>query len=52
MSLRQAFHYVKSARPIIRPNLGFWQQMADYERKLRGFFLFILNKIFFLKKDM
>ncbi|KAF7639731.1 hypothetical protein Mgra_00000652 [Meloidogyne graminicola] len=36
MSLRQAFHYVKSARPIVRPNLGFWQQMADYERKLRG----------------
>lgn len=36
MSLRQAYHYVKSSRPIIRPNLGFWQQMADYERKLRG----------------
>uniref|UniRef100_A0A183C9B4 Protein-tyrosine-phosphatase n=1 Tax=Globodera pallida TaxID=36090 RepID=A0A183C9B4_GLOPA len=36
MSLRQAYHYVKSARPIIRPNLGFWQQLVDYERKLRG----------------
>jgi atypical dual specificity phosphatase len=36
MSLRQAYHYVKSARPIVRPNLGFWQQMVDYERKLRG----------------
>lgn len=36
MSLRQAYHYVKSARPIIRPNVGFWKQMVDYERKLRG----------------
>nr|CAD2187701.1 unnamed protein product [Meloidogyne enterolobii] len=36
MSLRQSYHYVKSSRPIIRPNLGFWQQMVDYERKLRG----------------
>lgn len=36
MSLRQAYHYVKSARPIIRPNVGFWQQMCDYEKKLRG----------------
>ncbi|VDN50032.1 unnamed protein product [Dracunculus medinensis] len=36
MTLRQAYHYVKSARPIIRPNIGFWKQMIDYERKLRG----------------
>ncbi|VDK44759.1 unnamed protein product [Anisakis simplex] len=36
MSLRQAYHYVKSARPIIRPNVGFWKQMIDYERKIRG----------------
>jgi atypical dual specificity phosphatase len=36
MSLRQAYHYVKSARPIIRPNVGFWKQMVEYERKLRG----------------
>lgn len=36
MTLRQAYHYVKSARPIIRPNLGFWRQMIDYERRLRG----------------
>jgi atypical dual specificity phosphatase len=36
MTLRQAYHYVKSARPIIRPNIGFWKQMVDYERKLRG----------------
>jgi len=36
MNLRQAYHFVKSVRPIIRPNLGFWKQMIDYERKLRG----------------
>jgi len=36
MSLRQAYHYVKSARPIVRPNVGFWKQMVDYERRLRG----------------
>ena len=27
---------MKSARPIIRPNVGFWKQMVDYERRLRG----------------
>lgn len=36
MTLRQAYHYVKSARPIIRPNVGFWKQMIAYERKIRG----------------
>lgn len=43
MSLRQAYHYVKSARPIIRPNLGFWQQMVEYERKLRGILYYNLE---------
>lgn len=36
MTLRQAYHYVKSARPVIRPNVGFWKQMVDYEKRLRG----------------
>ncbi|CAB3408191.1 unnamed protein product [Caenorhabditis bovis] len=36
MTLRQAYHYVKAARPVIRPNIGFWKQMVDYERRLRG----------------
>lgn len=36
MTLRQAYHYVKSARPVVRPNLGFWRQMIDYERSLKG----------------
>ncbi|PAV83362.1 hypothetical protein WR25_16110 [Diploscapter pachys] len=36
MTLRQAYHYVKSARPVIKPNIGFWKQMVDYEKHLRG----------------
>ncbi|KAK6022594.1 dual specificity phosphatase, catalytic domain protein, partial [Ostertagia ostertagi] len=36
MTLRQAYHYVRSARPVIRPNVGFWKQMVDFERRLRG----------------
>uniref|UniRef100_A0A0K0F8E9 Protein-tyrosine-phosphatase n=1 Tax=Strongyloides venezuelensis TaxID=75913 RepID=A0A0K0F8E9_STRVS len=35
MSLRQAYQYVKAKRPIIRPNVGFWKQMVDYEKKIR-----------------
>lgn len=37
MSLRQAYQYVKMARPIIRPNVGFWKQLIDYEKRLTGF---------------
>lgn len=36
MSLRQAYQYVKAVRPIIRPNVGFWKQLIDYEKRLRG----------------
>ncbi|CAD5207378.1 unnamed protein product [Bursaphelenchus okinawaensis] len=36
MSLAQAYTCVKSARPIIRPNIGFFKQMVAYEKKLRG----------------
>ncbi|KHJ82541.1 hypothetical protein OESDEN_17765 [Oesophagostomum dentatum] len=36
MTLRQAYHYVKSARPVIRPNVGFWKQMVEFEKRLRG----------------
>jgi protein-tyrosine phosphatase len=38
LTLRQAYQHVKSARPIIRPNAGFWQQMVDYERRVKGLF--------------
>ncbi|VDL76885.1 unnamed protein product [Nippostrongylus brasiliensis] len=36
MTLRQAYHYVRSARPVIRPNVGFWKQMVEFEKRLRG----------------
>lgn len=35
MSLRQAFRYLSLRRPMVRPNLGFWKQLIDYERVLR-----------------
>lgn len=36
MTLRQAYFHVKSIRPIIRPNVGFWRQMIDFEKKVLG----------------
>jgi len=36
MTLRDAHEHVKSKRSFIRPNLGFWRQMMDYEKKLLG----------------
>ncbi|XP_066512520.1 dual specificity protein phosphatase 18-like isoform X1 [Hoplias malabaricus] len=36
MSLLEAHELVKSKRPIIRPNSGFWTQLIRYEEKLRG----------------
>lgn len=36
MALRDAYYCVKQARPIIRPNQGFWVQLIEYERKIRG----------------
>ncbi|XP_069769093.1 dual specificity protein phosphatase 14-like [Narcine bancroftii] len=35
-SLLTAHHWVRSRRPIIRPNPGFWRQLVDYERQLFG----------------
>lgn len=34
MSLRQAFYHVRNCRQIINPNIGFWRQLIDYERRL------------------
>ncbi|EPB72592.1 dual specificity phosphatase, catalytic domain protein [Ancylostoma ceylanicum] len=34
-SLRDAYHLMKSKRPMVRPNLGFWRQLIAYEQKLR-----------------
>lgn len=36
MSLKEAFHHVRSVRPQVRPNLGFFKQLIDYEQRLRG----------------
>ena len=34
MTLLDAYHFVKKARPVIRPNVGFFKQLIEYERKL------------------
>ncbi|KAM4616147.1 dual specificity protein phosphatase 18 [Polymixia lowei] len=36
MTLLDAHTWVKSRRPIVRPNVGFWKQLIRYESKLRG----------------
>ncbi|XP_076853704.1 dual specificity protein phosphatase 18 [Brachyhypopomus gauderio] len=36
MSLLDAHGLLKARRPIIRPNWGFWQQLIEYELKIRG----------------
>jgi atypical dual specificity phosphatase len=36
MSLKTAFHHVKSIRPQIRPNTGFFKQLIDYEERIHG----------------
>ncbi|XP_024130882.1 dual specificity protein phosphatase 18 [Oryzias melastigma] len=35
-SLLEAHAWLKSCRPIIRPNHGFWRQLIQYETELRG----------------
>jgi atypical dual specificity phosphatase len=35
MSLRQAYRYMSLRRPMVRPNLGFWKQLIQYESILR-----------------
>jgi atypical dual specificity phosphatase len=36
MTLKQAFHHVRTVRQQVRPNLGFFKQLIEYERKLYG----------------
>ena len=36
MSLLDAYTHVKSRRPVIRPNAGFFRQLIDYEKRLHG----------------
>lgn len=36
MTLDQAYYHVKKRRPVIRPNVGFWRQLIEFERRLFG----------------
>ncbi|XP_067130311.1 dual specificity protein phosphatase 21-like isoform X1 [Centruroides vittatus] len=36
MSLKEAFHFLKSHRPVVRPNTNFFNQLVKYEEKLFG----------------
>ncbi|KAH9508993.1 Dual specificity protein phosphatase 14 [Bulinus truncatus] len=36
LSLEQAYRHVKRRRSVIHPNVGFWKQLIDYERRLFG----------------
>ncbi|XP_074494456.1 dual specificity protein phosphatase 18 [Sebastes fasciatus] len=36
VSLLEAHDWVRSCRPIVRPNNGFWKQLIRYEMELRG----------------
>ncbi|XP_059144103.1 dual specificity protein phosphatase 14-like isoform X2 [Physella acuta] len=36
MSLEQAYRHVKRRRSVIHPNVGFWRQLIDFERRLFG----------------
>ena len=34
--VRNVLSSLQACRPIINPNLGFWKQLVDFERRLRG----------------
>jgi hypothetical protein len=36
MSLRDAIYAVRLARPMIKPNIGFFQHLCRYEKDLFG----------------
>ena len=36
MSLKSAFQHVRSVRPQVRPNTGFFKQLIEYEQRLFG----------------
>ncbi|CRL06608.1 CLUMA_CG019505, isoform A [Clunio marinus] len=36
MSLKNAFAHVRSVRPQVRPNVGFFKQLIEYEQRLHG----------------
>lgn len=36
LSLREAHSWLRTCRPVVRPNGGFWKQLVRYEMELRG----------------
>ena len=36
LSLKEAYNFVKEKRTVIRPNIGFFRQLIDYEVKVTG----------------
>lgn len=36
LTLLEAYNYVKSRRPRIKPNCGFFKQLIQYEKELYG----------------
>ncbi|XP_061842241.1 dual specificity protein phosphatase 18 [Nerophis lumbriciformis] len=36
VTLLEAHAWVKTCRPMVRPNNGFWKQLIQYEKELRG----------------
>ncbi|KAM7391546.1 hypothetical protein PAMP_022228 [Pampus punctatissimus] len=36
VTLLEAHRWVKTCRPMVRPNNGFWKQLIQYERERRG----------------
>jgi hypothetical protein len=36
LTLREAYYHVRGRRPIIRPNIGFFRQMIEYEKRILG----------------
>ncbi|XP_028269171.1 dual specificity protein phosphatase 18 [Parambassis ranga] len=36
LTLQEAHTWLKTCRPVVRPNLGFWKQLIEYEMKIHG----------------
>lgn len=47
MSLKTAHDLVKSKRKVVKPNIGFWRQLVDYEMQLFG-----KNSVHMMKENL
>ena len=36
MSLKESWKLLKSSRPFVNPNLGFWEQLSELEKRTTG----------------